>query len=119
MGQHIITGKDGSTLELNFTYDNGLPTKPIINPAYSTGHSEKNNFHALSMYLTEEDLSNLGDLDIRQVFIFEKEIWLIINSHYVVFGNVPDIIILEAKNKKLVYYFYKENGTFIDGVRVG
>ncbi len=119
MGQHIITGKDGSTLELNFSYDNGLPTKPIINPSYKTGYSEKNNFHVLSMYLNEEDLSNLGGLDIKQVFIFEKEIWLAIDNHYVVFGNVPNLIILEAKNKKLVYYFYKENGTFIDGVRVG
>jgi len=120
MGQHIITGKDGSTLELNFTYDNGLPTKPIINPAYSTGYAEKENFHVLAMYLTNEDIQKLNDLSIKKFHVFEKEkqIWLVINEHYVVFDEITDKIINEAKNYKLVYCFYKENGDFIKGTQL-
>ncbi len=120
MRQHIITGKDGSTLELNFTFDNGLPTKPIINPAYKTGFAEKENFYVLAMYLTDKDLFNLGDLDIIELFVFdkEKEIWLVINDHYVVFDEITDRIIKASKNKKLVYYFFKENGDFIKGTQL-
>lgn len=120
MGQHIITGQDGSTLELNFTYDNGLPTKPIINPAYEIGYAEKENFHVLAMYLTDEDLNVLSDLSISKFYVFEKErqIWLVINEHYVVFDEITDIILNEAKNYKLVYCFYKENGNFIKGTQL-
>lgn len=121
MGKHIITGKDGSELELNFTYDNGLPRKPIINPAYSTGYAKKENFYALSIYLNDEDISVLGHLDIKEFYIDEntKSIWLLINEYYVVFGNVSNTIITQAKNIKLVYYFHKENGDFIDGIKLG
>ncbi len=120
MGQHIITGKDGSTLELNFSYDNGLPTKPIINPTYSTGYAEKEKFHVLAMYLTEEDLKALNNLSITKFYVFEKEkqIWLVINEHYVVFDEITDKIITEAKCYKLVYLFYKENGDFIKGTQL-
>ena len=120
MGQHIIKGKDGSTLELNFTYDNGLPTKPIINPAYSTGYDEKENFHVLAMYLTNEDIQKLKTLSIAELFVFaeEKQIWLAINNYYVVFDEITDKIINEAINKSLVYCFYEENGIFIKGTKL-
>ena len=67
MGQHIITGNDGSTLTLNFMFDNGLPTKPIINPAYQSMYSESSKQHALYIYLEEEDLIDLGN-SIKSTF---------------------------------------------------
>jgi hypothetical protein len=121
MSKHIITGKDGSKLELGFTYDNGLPTKPIINPAYSTGYAKKENFPILSMYLTDEDLDKLGDLSIKALYPSAElnQIWLDINEHYVVLDEVPAKIIKSAKEKELVYFFHKENSGFIKGTKIG
>lgn len=120
MSKHIIAGKNGSKLELNFTYDNGLPTKPIINPAYDAGYSKEKNLYVLTIYLTNEDLIQLGKISIEKLFFFEDEqqLWLEINNKYVVFGKVPDKIIKQAKEKELIYFFRKENGEFIKGTKI-
>ncbi|NCP98442.1 hypothetical protein GW796_10790 [archaeon] len=70
------------------------------------------------MYFTEKDLKQLDDLDIDDVYFSKDELWLSINDYYVVFGNLSDKIINEVKNKKLVYYFFREDNTFIDGVQL-
>lgn len=113
-----ITGENGKTTTFNFKFDNGLPTKPIINPAYVIGYNKEDKFYALSMYFTEKDLKQLDDLDIDDVYFSKDELWLSINDYYVVFGNLSDKIINEVKNKKLVYYFFREDNTFIDGVQL-
>lgn len=120
MGQHIIEGKDGKNIELNFTFDNGLPTKPIIAPDYDTGYSKEENFYALSMYFSDEDLENLGDCNIDSIYTSKElnELWILINDNYVVLGDLDGKIISEAENKKLVYYFLKTDETFITGIRL-
>lgn len=118
MSEFKINGENGKTTTFNFKFDNGLPTKPIINPAYKTGYCKEENFYALSMYLTEDDLKQLGDLNITDLNWGKSELWLTINNCYVVFGNLNDKIIEEIKNKKLVYYFFTENNKFIDGVQL-
>lgn len=119
MGKHIIEGKDGKNIELNFTFDNGLPTKPIIAPEYNISFSEKNNAQALCMYFSDKDLKELGDLDIKDVYFSKDELWLTINENYVVFEDLNDKIINEVKNKKLIYYFFrKEDNSFLKGTKI-
>jgi hypothetical protein len=122
MGQHIITGKDGSTLELNFTYDNGLPTKPIINPAYELYKIKNENTHMLYIYLDNEDLKDLGEIVIEGYLSRnnndKSEIWLFIQDVYLVLGNLSAKIIEELKNKKLAFCFFKEDKTFIKGIKL-
>ncbi len=120
MGKHIIEGKDGKNLELNFSFDNGLPTKPIIVPDYDIGYSKEEKFYALSMYFSDDDVDSLGDYNIKSIYTSKElnELWLLINDHYVVFGDLDDKIIEEAENKKLVYYFFKSDETFITGIRI-
>ncbi|NCQ51797.1 hypothetical protein GW796_07880 [archaeon] len=120
MGKYIIDGKDGKNIELNFTFDNGLPTKPIIAPDYDVGYSKEEKFYALSMYFSNEDLETLEDCNIDSIYTSKelKELWILINNHYVVFGDLDDKIIEEAENKKLVYYFFKSDETFITGIRI-
>ena len=120
MSEFKITGESGKTTTFNFKFDNGLPTKPIISPNYDIGYSKEKNFYALSMYFTEENLKQLGNLEIEDVNYSEdlSELWLTINEHYVVFENLTDKIINEVENKKLKYYFFKEDKTFIDGVQL-
>ncbi len=118
MSEFKITGENGKTTTFTFKFDNGLPTKPIINPAYKTGYCKEDDFYALSMYFTKEDLEKLGDLDIKDVYFSKDELWLTINDCYVVFGNLNDRIINEVKNKKLVYYFFTDDNHFINGVQL-
>ncbi len=122
MGQHIIKGKDGSTLELNFTYDNGLPTKPIINPAYQAMYSESTKQYALYIYIENEDLKDLGELVIEGYLSRnnndKSEIWLFIQDVYLVLGNLNAKIIEELKNKQLAFCFFKDDKTFIKGIKL-
>lgn len=122
MGQHIITGKDGSTLDLNFTYDNGLPTKPIINPAYQAMYSESTKQYALYIYLEEEELNDLGEIEIEGYLSRnnndESEIWLFIKDVYLVLGNLNAKIIEQLKNKNLGFCFFKDDKTFIKGIKL-
>jgi hypothetical protein len=122
MGQHTIKGKDGSTLELNFTYDNGLPTKPIINPAYQAMYSENTKQYALYIYLDEEDLKDLGEIIIEGYLSKnnndKSEVWLFIKDVYLVLGNLSAKIIEELKNKQLAFCFFKDDKTFIKGIKL-
>ena len=46
------------------------------------------------------------------------EIWLISETHYVVFENLNDKIIQELRNKNLGFYFFNEQKEFIRGFKV-
>ncbi len=120
MSKFVLTGDNGKTTTFNFKFDNGLPTKPIIAPDYDTGYSKEENFYALSMYFSDEDLENLGDCNIDSIYTSKElnELWILINDNYVVFGDLDGKIISEAENKKLVYYFLKTDETFITGIRL-
>lgn len=121
MSEVKISNDNGSTTTFNFKFDNGLPVKPIINPAYETGYSEEDQFYVLSMYLTDEDLKKLENLNIEgfTYSLDKKEIWLLINEHYVVFGEVSDIIIRAFDKRNVAFYYLKENGEFIKGRKIG
>lgn len=120
MSEFKITGENGKTTTFTFKFDNGLPTKPIINPAYDIGYNEEEKYYALSMYLTEDDLKQLGNLEVEDLNYSEElhEIWLTINDKYVVFNEISDKIINELSNKKLVFCFFKEDNTFIYGLKI-
>lgn len=119
MSELKLTNENGKTTTLTFKFDNGLPTKPIITPNYSISFSEKNNAHALCMYFSNDELKDLDDLDIKEVYFSKNELWLTINDNYVVFGNLNDKIISEIKNKKLIYYFFRnEDDSFLKGTKI-
>ena len=120
MSKFEITGENGKTTTFNFKFDNGLPTKPIINPSYDIGYNEEEKYYALSMYLTEEDLKQLEDLEIEDLNYSEQlhEIWLTVNDKYIVLNEISDKIINELSNKKLVFCFFKEDKTFIYGLKL-
>ena len=46
------------------------------------------------------------------------EIWLMSETHYVVFENLNDKIIQELRNKNLGFYFFNEQKEFIRGFKV-
>lgn len=118
MSELKLTSDNGKTTTFTFKFDNGLPTKPILSPNFEIGYLRKDNLYALSIYFSELDLKKLESLDIKDVYFSSNELWLTMNDHYIVFSNLDDIIIEAVKNKKLVYYFFKDDKTFIDGVQL-
>ena len=107
------------TTTFNFKFDNGLPTKPIINPAYDICVYEDNTY-ALYVYLSEENLKDLGDLTISGYArsTLNKEIWFFINEKYLVLANINDKIIDELDNENLAICFYSKNKEFIKGIKL-
>lgn len=118
MSKFVLTGDNGKTTTFNFKFDNGLPTKTLVAPTYDTGFSEEKNVYALSMYFTDDELIKVEDLIILNFYIFDKnnELWLELKNSYIVFENLSDKIIEEARKRKLIYCFFKDDETFIDGI---
>lgn len=119
MSEFKITGENGKTTTFTFKFDNGLPTKTIINPAYDICAYDDNTY-ALYVYLSEENIRDLGKIEIRGYAnsLSNKEIWFFINDKYLVLGNINDKIIEELNNARLAICFYNKNKDFIKGIKL-
>ena len=112
---------DGSPIKFNFQLPNGLPYKPLIIPHYKTVQDTITKQIAIYSYLEQDEINIFNSLKIDgNLGIFKKddgEIWLIGNTHYIVFKNLNDKIIQELKNKNLVFCFFNLNKEFIKGFK--
>ena len=113
---------DGNPIKFNFQLPNGLPYKPLIIPHYKTVQDTITKQIAIYSYLEQDEINIFNSLKIDgNLGIFKKddgEIWLIGNTHYVVFENLNDKIIQELRNKNLGFYFFNEQKEFIRGFKV-
>ena len=113
---------DGSPIKFNFQLPNGLPYKPLIIPHYKTVQDTITKQIAIYSYLEQDEINIFNSLKIDgNLGIFKKddgEIWLIGNTHYIVFKNLNDKIIQELRNKNLGFYFFNEQEEFIRGFKV-
>ena len=104
---------DGSPIKFNFQLPNGLPYKPLIIPHYKTVQDTITKQIAIYSYLEQDEINIFNSLKIDgNLGIFKKddgEIWLIGNTHYIVFKNLNDKIIQELKNKNLGFCFFNLN----------
>lgn len=114
MSSTTVNKANGEPITFNFKLENGLPVKPIISPAYSTGFSDKKKSYVLAMYLTDNELKQLDDLEIETFAYFkeQKEIWLTIHN------NINDKIIGAIEQKNLIICFFKKDKTFIHGIKI-
>ena len=112
---------DGNPIKFNFQLPNGLPYKPLIIPHYKTVQDTITKQIAIYSYLEQDEINIFNSLKIDgNLGIFKKddgEIWLIGNTHYIVFKNLNDKIIQELKNKNLVFCFFNLNKEFIKGFK--
>ena len=112
---------DGNPIKFNFQLPNGLPYKPLIIPHYKTVQDTITKQIAIYSYLEQDEINIFNSLKIDgNLGIFKKddgEIWLIGNTHYIVFKNLNDKIIQELKNKNLGFYFFNLNKEFIKGFK--
>ena len=113
---------DGKSTKFNFQLPNGLPYKPLIIPHYKTVQDTITKQIAIYSYLEQDEINIFNSLKIDgNLGIFKKddgEIWLIGNTHYIVFKNLNDKIIQELRNKNLGFYFFNEQKEFIRGFKV-
>ena len=123
MNQSIVEFKKtgGNPIKFNFQLPNGLPYKPLIIPHYKTVQDTITKQIAIYSYLEQDEINIFNSLKIDgNLGIFKKddgEIWLIGNTHYIVFKNLNDKIIQELKNKNLVFCFFNLNKEFIKGFK--
>ena len=112
---------DGNPIKFNFQLPNGLPYKPLIIPHYKTVQDTITKQIAIYSYLEQDEINIFNSLKIDgNLGIFKKddgEIWLIGNTHYIVFKNLNDKIIQELKNKNLGFCFFNLNKEFIKGFK--
>ncbi len=94
-----------------------IEKKPLIFPRFNIGYS-KNSHFALCIYLTKEDYRKIPSLDISEAHITENDILLVIKDHYVVFHDIRQNILKQALDKKLVYYFFDDEGTYLQGIKL-
>ncbi len=122
MSEIKINNQNGTTTTFNFKYDNGLPTKPIINPSYQEMFYETENMYVVFINFKNIELKELGDLKIDGYFYEEDkelgEIWLFINDKYLVMNNLSAKIIKEFENKNLGFAFFKEDGNLIKSIKI-
>ena len=113
---------DGNPIKFNFQLPIGLPYKPLIIPELKLVRSKKSNEFGLYSYYKNEYLpiiKNIHFTDYMEKIENEHvEIWLISETHYVVFENLNDKIIQELRNKNLGFYFFNEQEKFIRGFKV-
>jgi hypothetical protein len=122
MSELKINTQNGSTTTFNFKFDNGLPVKPIINPAYQAKYSKEQDQYQLHIFLSKEEAEKIEDIEIEgyacEIINKRGNIWLIINDLYLVLGDLNVKIIEELQNKKLDFCFFNEENAFIKGVRL-
>lgn len=122
MSEIKLNNQDGSTTTFNFKFDNGLPVKPIVNPAYQAKYSKEQNQYQLHIFLNHDDFQQVKDIEISgyacEIINKRGNIWLFINDLYLVLGDLNVKIIEELQNKKLDFCFFNENKEFIKGVRL-
>ncbi len=91
--------------------------KPLIFPRYKIAYS-KENFYALCVYLSKEDLDKIQTIRISEAHLTEHDLFLLINNYQLVFHGLKENIINEALSKTLVYYFFDEENNFLQGIKL-
>ena len=124
MNESIVEFKktDGNPIKFNFQLPNGLPYKPLIIPELKFVRSKKTNEFGLYSYYKNEYLPIIKNIHftnyMEKIENEHVEIWLMSETHYVVFENLNDKIIQELRNKNLGFYFFNEQKEFIRGFKV-
>lgn len=93
-----------------------MPVKPIIAPKYSECLLEDNS-NTLFVYLNDVEIEKLQDIKATTSYCINNEIWLDINEIYLVLSDVSAKIIKDFINKKINIYFFKEDKSFIKGIK--
>lgn len=91
--------------------------KPLIFPRYQIAYS-KENFYALCIFLSKEDLEKLQNIRITEAQVSTQDLFLTINNYQLVFHDLKENIIHDILAKKLFYYFFDEDKQFIQGIKI-
>jgi hypothetical protein len=111
---------DASTIKFNFELPNGLPYKKTLFPNFKLVQSTTTKEFGIYIKFEKGDIENISQDNIKVINykLFENnELWLILNNYYVVLRNLSYQIINEINNNNLVFCFFDENESFLNGFR--
>lgn len=104
---------DGTTIQFNFQYENGLPIKPILRPKFKILSNSNNNL-LFCVYLKPSFIDNNKTINPENIsFDIKSNLWIYLKESYIVLMNIPDKIITNIKNNNFELSFFDISNNLI------
>lgn len=105
---------DGNKINFNFKLENGLPYKPFIGPDYGASADKEDGTYDIYANLNLEEMGIVKSFQSKSLcLINNSELWLELEHNYVVFTDLSEEILKNARASKIRFLFFDDKKEFI------